>query len=517
MATVDSELAVQQVDYLFEKSVVEVIAGGCAAILLAGIAWIVVTPSFALCWLVAIATVYAARYVVTRRYRDTPTPETRRWHSLFLAGTSATALAWGVLGVALAIPVMSLVAGFGLFWIVCIAAATVVMYAGLYSAVLTFTLPALLPAGTYLLAANSHTGNLTGLMLCTAAVLLPLAAVRIRRLLVAGLTLERTLENLKAEYSVSRGEMERLQLALKSNANRREHAEAKLKQTCADLAVVKTQAEELEQTVERVSPLCPITDLANRKTFEQSLNDEWRRARRSKTSVSLLFVDVDDLLQHEGTDSVLKRTAKLLKKFGRRPGDLAAHFDNGRFAVVLPGSDARNTARMAEALRRRVEFDEIPSQVTHCRLQVSIGTATMVPVAGREAQQLQEYAQSALEEAHAQGGNTVVPYRSIGNLRIDRWNKHDDGPLTEQNMLQKLYVLGFKGARQVNTPGANLPDQAYDEEAVKALLSGQLRLVIEGEELVLKEGDCLFIPSGTTCSTEVLGQQPVINYQAQRA
>ena len=116
----------------------------------------------------------------------------------------------------------------------------------------------------------------------------------------------------------------------------------------------------LEKTVERVSPLCPVTLLANRKTFDDTHKSEWRRALRTKNAVSLLLLDIDNLAAHKESDAVLKRLAKLLKGFGRRAGDMPAHLGNGRFAVVLPGSDQRDTARMAEALRRRVEFDEIP-------------------------------------------------------------------------------------------------------------------------------------------------------------
>ena len=165
--------------------------------------------------------------------------QTGRLLSVFLAGTGATGAAWGVLGIALSIPALDLGTAFGLFWIVCMAASMVAVYAGLYGAVLSFALPALLPAAVTLIIGGSRIGTFAGLLLCAVTALLPLAAMRIRGLLIARLSLERTLENLTAEHSASCGEVARLQMALKSNANRREQAEASLMQTSTDLKSIK--------------------------------------------------------------------------------------------------------------------------------------------------------------------------------------------------------------------------------------------------------------------------------------
>jgi mannose-6-phosphate isomerase-like protein (cupin superfamily) len=67
---------------------------------------------------------------------------------------------------------------------------------------------------------------------------------------------------------------------------------------------------------------------------------------------------------------------------------------------------------------------------------------------------------------------------------------------------------------KIHAPKTKIPDYSPEPETVHAILSGQLRLTIDGQPLSLKPGDCLFLPHGVTCSTELMGDEPVYMFEA---
>jgi len=85
-----------------------------------------------------------------------------------------------------------------------------------------------------------------------------------------------------------------------------------------------------------------LTGLANRRHFMAHLHEELRRARRARTSLALLMLDVDlfkqynDLYGHTGGDQCLREVAKVLRKGQNRPGDLAARYGGEEFCLLLP-------------------------------------------------------------------------------------------------------------------------------------------------------------------------------------
>jgi len=223
-----------------------------------------------------------------------------------------------------------------------------------------------------------------------------------------------------------------------------------------------------------------------------------------------------------GTTQVLKCAAKLLRGFVRRAEDSVARMDDDRFLLLLPGSDTQNSSRMPEVVRRRISLEQNP--IGKGTLRVYVGTATMMPVADQPGErpsqqpgeQLLIRATHAMDDAVRLLSEEVIVHREINSLRIERWHQNHDGPLNEQNLLSKIHSWGYHGERQETPAGSFLPDQPIEAENLKALLSGILRMTIGCQEVLLARGDCLFIPPGTTCSMEVLGKQPAINFNAHR-
>ncbi|MEH3078999.1 MAG: GGDEF domain-containing protein [Quadrisphaera sp.] len=144
-----------------------------------------------------------------------------------------------------------------------------------------------------------------------------------------------------------------------------------------------------QELVRRLSGTDPLTDLANRRRWEQHLGLEWERCARERRPLSLLLVDVDDFKAvndrygHPGGDQVLRQVAELLAAQARRPGDLAARLGGDEFAVVLPATGAQGALEVAQdllaqarALRAAAPADDPVSALT---LSVGAGTAQPHP------------------------------------------------------------------------------------------------------------------------------------------
>src|SRR5690606_6564712 len=105
----------------------------------------------------------------------------------------------------------------------------------------------------------------------------------------------------------------------------------------------------------------PLTGLANRRHFNETLEAEMRRSMRQGTPISLIEMDVDsfkeynDSYGHVAGDRCLARIAEVLSRYSRRPGDLAARLGGDEFALILGETDYEAAGRIARGLRHAVE------------------------------------------------------------------------------------------------------------------------------------------------------------------
>lgn len=101
-------------------------------------------------------------------------------------------------------------------------------------------------------------------------------------------------------------------------------------------------------------------------------------------------------------------------------------------------------------------------------------------------------------------------------LRVEHWSAETDGELTESAMRDKLQARGYSVTRYVYPPGTCFPAHAHNEDKIDAVLSGQFRMGMGGETVVLQAGDTLAVPKGFVHSAEVVGDEPVISLDAVR-
>ena len=172
---------------------------------------------------------------------------------------------------------------------------------------------------------------------------------------------------------------------------------------------IRRQSQELE----RHALLDPLTEVANRRMYDELIDIEWRRALRESVPLTLIMADVDlfkaynDQYGHADGDDCLRRVADALRNALSRPGDVVARYGGEEFAIILPDTDegaahlmSERVLRAGEDLGIRHEASDVSEVVT-----VSLGAATARVTQGMEERSLLAAADRALYKAKAGGRN----------------------------------------------------------------------------------------------------------------
>ncbi|MCL2718040.1 MAG: diguanylate cyclase [Lachnospiraceae bacterium] len=178
---------------------------------------------------------------------------------------------------------------------------------------------------------------------------------------------------------------------------------------------IHIKALEQARAIENFGTADVLTEIANRRQFDERLACEWDEALRNQKSLSLLSIDIDMMQQYNQTygylqgDVLLQTIAKEFYRFLRSEDDLVARTGGEEFAFILPDTDLKTATDLAREIHHAVEIMEIPSMGTlTTQITVSIGIATKTPTAGEEALILLEEANKELSRAQDAGGNQIM-------------------------------------------------------------------------------------------------------------
>ena len=198
-----------------------------------------------------------------------------------------------------------------------------------------------------------------------------------------------------------------------------------LSSLATQLAIAIKQAELYQQLqaanlkLERLATLDELTQLANRRRFDQYLEMEWRRQAREQTPLSLILCDIDsfksynDTYGHPGGDECLRQVAGAIGNAVNRPADLVARYGGEEFAVILPNTASEGATLVAQHIQLKIAALQIPhagSQVS-LYVTVSLGIATMVPASESEA--------SILIDAADPAASMIPASKSPASILID--------------------------------------------------------------------------------------------------
>ncbi|MCP4119345.1 MAG: diguanylate cyclase [Desulfobacteraceae bacterium] len=180
-----------------------------------------------------------------------------------------------------------------------------------------------------------------------------------------------------------------------------------------ELKEAQIQLKERNEQLKLLSSLDGLTHIHNRRRFDEVLQSEWKRAMRNGKNLCLIMLDVDyfkaynDNYGHPAGDFCLQRIAKALASVFKRPMDIVARYGGEEFCAILPGTDERGGAKVAENLRSTVEQLEIEhaKSAEYGRITVSLGVCAIVPCLKTYSTDLVKAADKALYRAKRLGRN----------------------------------------------------------------------------------------------------------------
>jgi diguanylate cyclase (GGDEF)-like protein len=154
-----------------------------------------------------------------------------------------------------------------------------------------------------------------------------------------------------------------------------------------------------------------LTQIFNRKHWEECLEKEFSRARRYKHGLALIMFDLDhfkllnDTYGHLGGDLVLIETAKVITSLLRK-GDLFGRYGGEEFAIILPNTDKTGALDVAERIRIAINNNVINFQESNVKVTASVGVA-VINENNHRYEDLISNADLALYDAKASGRNIV--------------------------------------------------------------------------------------------------------------
>ncbi len=184
------------------------------------------------------------------------------------------------------------------------------------------------------------------------------------------------------------------------------------------LARVELQMKLIRQTelLSNLARIDGITEVHNRRAFDDRLAEEWNRAQREKASLSLCMVDIDyfkrfnDTYGHPEGDRCLKAVAQCLSQNFQRGSDFVARYGGEEFAVIISNADLIIAESMIERALTAVKKLAIKHDASEAANVVtfSAGVASLVPESGFSINDFVSTADAALYEAKAEGRAQVI-------------------------------------------------------------------------------------------------------------
>lgn len=174
--------------------------------------------------------------------------------------------------------------------------------------------------------------------------------------------------------------------------------------------------QEANKKLAHLSQTDGLTQIANRRFFDESFVQEWKRTKREKQPISLVLFDLDffkqynDQYGHLQGDECLRNIAELVSSVINRPGDLFARFGGEEFILLLPNTPEAGALMVANQCRELVESLAMPHHKSSISevVTISVGVCSLVPETGLTEHDMLDLTDQALYCAKDRGRNRVV-------------------------------------------------------------------------------------------------------------
>lgn len=370
-------------------------------------------------WLGAFVFLVLAREAIQFAYHRAGSAGFRRWRGALRVWALANGIAWASAALLVADPVSTEARLFTGFWI----AAVAVSGCFAFSIDLVTSIGHALPsaaAAVLLLARGPDAGLFLaggiGIVFLYALYL----AVRSHNAMQREIALQLNNQGLMESIRSERDRAEQLNREIRAEVERRAEAERALR--------------EAYERAARLSARDPLTGIANRREFDRVLEREFARARRARTPLSLVLLDIDhfkrfnDYYGHLAGDRCLQKVAAILETHARRGADVAARYGGEEFVLLLPETDETDALDIAERIRAALVAAELEHKASPLGpfVTASLGVATLVPGGEYRPSVLVAAADVALYRAKAAGRNRVARHsesvehlsRALGSDRL---------------------------------------------------------------------------------------------------
>ncbi|AFA48413.1 diguanylate cyclase domain-containing protein [Acetobacterium woodii] len=171
-----------------------------------------------------------------------------------------------------------------------------------------------------------------------------------------------------------------------------------------------------QDILNQTSDMDALTQISNRRRFDETLAIETRKAKRMKSALSIIMIDIDYFRPYNETygfwegDACLQEIAFSLKKPLRRAGDLIARWSGQQFVCLLPDTDSEGALHVAKNLKQTISNLKIPHQSSPIEkiITISLGVATGTDTIAHSYDRLLDDAQIALHNAKQSGRNQIT-------------------------------------------------------------------------------------------------------------
>ena len=227
------------------------------------------------------------------------------------------------------------------------------------------------------------------------------------------------IEKLRQELSEVKAEKTDLEIVLENATEHADLVESQLHSEISDRRKAQAALSLANRELEQLSVLDSLTQIANRRRFNDYLLQKWQKLARQQRHLSLILGDIDYFKFYNDTygynlgDDCLQQVALAIECVMESTPGLVARYGGEEFAIILPNTEADLALKLAEEIAINVENLHIPHEksVVSEYITMSLGVYSTIPSSKSNPKSLIALADQGLYQAKAEGRNRACLYK----------------------------------------------------------------------------------------------------------